>query len=313
MSPVSTAANRYEYDELSDDYQVSLHLEFFSFRNNTWKEIEGNDFPYTIVDSQWWLLNGAIHWFSNDVQMIDIVVFDLTERKLLDIKLPDGFNLVPDCCDLWVFGEFLSLWTMDYFNGRVEIWVMKEYKVHSSWTKTLVLPLYPAANHYLYPMCCTKNGDIIGRNGSSRLVKYNDKGEVLGHRSFSNSPSEDVVMYTESLLSLPGDNEQGLPAVLVEAFLPLLVLGERNVRGVRIFCTTYAIVSGANKGIGYGICMKLASRGVMVVLTARNEKRGLDAVESLKELGLPDFVVFHQLDVSDPTSVFSLAEYIKVQ
>jgi (+)-neomenthol dehydrogenase len=59
--------------------------------------------------------------------------------------------------------------------------------------------------------------------------------------------------------------------------------------------------------------MKLASRGVMVVLTARNEKRGLDAVESLKELGLPDFVVFHQLDVSDPTSVFSLAEYIKVQ
>jgi hypothetical protein len=57
-------------------------------------------------------------------------------------------------------------------------------------------------------MCCTKNGDIIGRNGSSRLVKYNDKGEVLGHRSFSNSPSEAVVMYTESLLSLPGDNEQ---------------------------------------------------------------------------------------------------------
>jgi F-box interacting protein len=208
MSPVSTAANRYEYDELSDDYQVSLHLEFFSFRNNTWKEIEGNDFPYTVVDSQWWLLNGAIHWFSNDVRMNAIVVFDLTERKLLDIKLPDGFNLVPDCCDLWVFGEFLSLWTMDYFNGRVEIWVMKEYKVHSSWTKTLVLPLYPAANHYLYPMCCTKNGDIIGRNGSSRLVKYNDKGEVLGHRSFSNSPSEDVVMYTESLLSLPGDNEQ---------------------------------------------------------------------------------------------------------
>ncbi|WJX72746.1 (+)-neomenthol dehydrogenase [Trifolium repens] len=106
---------------------------------------------------------------------------------------------------------------------------------------------------------------------------------------------------------------QGLPAVLVEDFLPLLVLGERNVCGVRTFCTTYAVVTGANKGIGYGICKKLASRGVMVVLTARNEKRGLDAVESLKELGLPDFVVFHQLDVSNPTSVFSLAEYMKVQ
>jgi (+)-neomenthol dehydrogenase len=51
----------------------------------------------------------------------------------------------------------------------------------------------------------------------------------------------------------------------------------------------------------------------MVVLTARNEKRGLDAVESLKELGLSDFVVFHQLDVTDPTSVLSLAEFIKDQ
>ncbi|XP_058744029.1 (+)-neomenthol dehydrogenase-like [Vicia villosa] len=75
----------------------------------------------------------------------------------------------------------------------------------------------------------------------------------------------------------------------------------------------YALVTGANKGIGYGICKKLASSGVIVVLTARNEKRGLDAVESLKELGLSDFVVFHQLDVTDPTSVSSLAEFIKTR
>jgi (+)-neomenthol dehydrogenase len=75
----------------------------------------------------------------------------------------------------------------------------------------------------------------------------------------------------------------------------------------------YALVTGANKGIGYGICKKLASSGVMVVLTSRNEKRGLEAVEKLKELGLSDFVVFHQLDVTDPTSVTSLAEFIKTQ
>ncbi|CAI8607226.1 unnamed protein product [Vicia faba] len=75
----------------------------------------------------------------------------------------------------------------------------------------------------------------------------------------------------------------------------------------------YAIVTGANKGIGYGICKKLASSGVIVVLTARNEKRGLDAVESLKELGLSDFVVFHQLDVTDPITVASLAEFIRIR
>ncbi|CAK8560865.1 unnamed protein product [Lathyrus sativus] len=75
----------------------------------------------------------------------------------------------------------------------------------------------------------------------------------------------------------------------------------------------YALVTGANKGIGFGICKKLASSGVIVILTARNEKRGLDAVESLKELGLSDFVVFHQLDVTDPSSVSSLAEFIRTR
>lgn len=71
-------------------------------------------------------------------------------------------------------------------------------------------------------------------------------------------------------------------------------------------------MTGANKGIGYGICKKLASSGVVVVLTARNEERGLEAVERLnKEFGLFDFLVFHQLDVNDPTSVATLAAFIK--
>lgn len=80
-----------------------------------------------------------------------------------------------------------------------------------------------------------------------------------------------------------------------------------------IYSLRYAVVTGANKGIGYGISKKLASTGIMVVLTARNEKRGLEAVESLKELGLSDFVVYHQLDVTDPTSVAALADFIKTR
>ncbi|XP_061340154.1 (+)-neomenthol dehydrogenase-like [Gastrolobium bilobum] len=75
----------------------------------------------------------------------------------------------------------------------------------------------------------------------------------------------------------------------------------------------FAVVTGANKGIGYGICKKLASIGIVVVLTARNEKRGLEAMENLKEFGLSDFLVFHQLDVTDPASVASLADFIKTK
>ncbi|KAL8500082.1 hypothetical protein ACS0TY_019903 [Phlomoides rotata] len=75
----------------------------------------------------------------------------------------------------------------------------------------------------------------------------------------------------------------------------------------------YAVVSGGNKGIGLEICRQLASQGVSVVLTARNEKRGLEAVEKLKKSGVSDNLMFHQLDVTDSTSVDSLAEFIKSQ
>ncbi|XP_052729909.1 (+)-neomenthol dehydrogenase isoform X2 [Vigna angularis] len=75
--------------------------------------------------------------------------------------------------------------------------------------------------------------------------------------------------------------------------------------------TRYAVVTGANKGIGFGICKQLVSNGVTVVLTARDEKRGTDAVEKLKEFGVSDQVVFHQLDVTDPKSIESLANFIK--
>ncbi|XP_062090280.1 (+)-neomenthol dehydrogenase-like [Humulus lupulus] len=76
----------------------------------------------------------------------------------------------------------------------------------------------------------------------------------------------------------------------------------------------YAVVTGANKGIGYEICRQLASKGVKVVLTARDEKRGVEAVEKLqKESDLSHHhVVFHQLDVVDPASIASLADFIKI-
>ncbi|KAL7238578.1 hypothetical protein ACSBR2_004635 [Camellia fascicularis] len=73
----------------------------------------------------------------------------------------------------------------------------------------------------------------------------------------------------------------------------------------------YAVVTGANKGIGFEICRQLASKGIMVVLTARDEKKGHEALEKLKSDGLFDHVVFFQLDVVDPSSIASLADFIK--
>nr|XP_048333839.1 (+)-neomenthol dehydrogenase-like isoform X5 [Ziziphus jujuba var. spinosa] len=74
-----------------------------------------------------------------------------------------------------------------------------------------------------------------------------------------------------------------------------------------------AVVTGANKGIGLEAVKQLASNGINVVLTARDENRGLEAVEKLKEFELSGEVLFHQLDVADPASIAYLADFIKTQ
>lgn len=215
------------YDESTDDYLVLSmcydpsargllsHLGLFSLRANTWKEMEGGDnlrysqqCMYSRVDS---LLNGVIHWLAchYDRSMNVIVGFHLTERKLIELPLPIGINNGPRVYDLWLFRGCLSLFDMCTDNGTVEIWVMKKYNVQSSWTKTLVLSFGDIPIHYFCPKYCTKSGDIVGTDDNV-LAKYNDKGQLLEHHSYSDHEYGSlVVMYTESLLSLPGgDSDQ---------------------------------------------------------------------------------------------------------
>ena len=70
-----------------------------------------------------------------------------------------------------------------------------------------------------------------------------------------------------------------------------------------------AIVTGANKGIGLGMVKRLAELGVTVILTARDEGRGILAVHSLSSQGL--HVHFSILDVSDPLSIQSFASWFQ--
>nr|AFK39750.1 unknown [Medicago truncatula] len=151
------------------------------------------------------LFNDGIHWlaYHHDLRKGVIAVFDLMERKLFYMDLPYNSYW---CCELWVFGEFLSFSTMNFSNNTVMIWTMKEYKVNSSWTKTHAVSVDGTPNESFSPFCCTKNGDIIGTDQETGLVRYNDKGQLLEHRPYSSE--FEAVVYTEFLLSLPGESEQ---------------------------------------------------------------------------------------------------------
>jgi NAD(P)-dependent dehydrogenase (short-subunit alcohol dehydrogenase family) len=69
-----------------------------------------------------------------------------------------------------------------------------------------------------------------------------------------------------------------------------------------------ALVTGANKGIGKEISRQLATRGVLVVMAARDLARGATAVAELKALGLP--VEFIPLDVTSQSTVDAAAAEI---
>ncbi|CAK7322488.1 unnamed protein product [Dovyalis caffra] len=72
---------------------------------------------------------------------------------------------------------------------------------------------------------------------------------------------------------------------------------------------TVAIVTGANKGIGFSLVKQLTELGLTVILTARDVEKGNKAVELLKSHGL--LVHFYRLDVSDPASIKTFTSWFQ--
>ncbi|KAI3463519.1 hypothetical protein Pfo_020182 [Paulownia fortunei] len=72
---------------------------------------------------------------------------------------------------------------------------------------------------------------------------------------------------------------------------------------------TIAVVTGANRGIGFEIAHQLALHGLTVILTSREIVVGEEAAKVLQEGGLN--VVFHQLDIVDPSSIEAFAIWTK--
>ncbi|XP_008515044.2 carbonyl reductase [NADPH] 1-like [Equus przewalskii] len=73
--------------------------------------------------------------------------------------------------------------------------------------------------------------------------------------------------------------------------------------------TRVALVTGANKGIGFTILRDLCQQfSGDVVLTARDTTRGQAAVQQLQAQGLSPR--FHQLDIDDPQSIRTLRDFL---
>ena len=70
-----------------------------------------------------------------------------------------------------------------------------------------------------------------------------------------------------------------------------------------------AIITGANRGIGFETCRQVNQLGYLTILTSRDDRKGLTALEALSQEGGELF--FHHLDVADLESIRKLATYVE--
>ncbi len=63
-----------------------------------------------------------------------------------------------------------------------------------------------------------------------------------------------------------------------------------------------AIVTGANSGIGYATALELARKGATVIVAARSEQRGREAVARIEAEPIEGDAIFMLLDLARWTS-----------
>ncbi|XP_057459217.1 F-box/kelch-repeat protein At3g23880-like [Lotus japonicus] len=224
------------YDESTDDYLLvlirqsysckyiakmfsavvkNLHprIQVFSLKTNAPSFIYDLDFKYEAAFNTGLFLNQSLHWLveSKASGLPLVIAFDLIDRSLSEIPLSLDCAVLylseayRDRCHLMVLGGCLSLHYYGRRDVADEIWVMKEYKVSSSWMKSsFVLPRN--IKNRVSPICFTKDGALVASSVDGTLVKLNEKGEVLEqHRDGLNNnyfPKYHYI-YRESLLPLP--------------------------------------------------------------------------------------------------------------
>ena len=69
-----------------------------------------------------------------------------------------------------------------------------------------------------------------------------------------------------------------------------------------------ALVTGANKGLGFETARQLGQEGVKVLMASRNKEKGREAVQKLSDEGLE--VEFVQLEVTKVSEIDALVSYI---
>lgn len=76
-----------------------------------------------------------------------------------------------------------------------------------------------------------------------------------------------------------------------------------------MFSKSLAVVTGANRGLGFEVARQLAEQDIHIVLTSRDLRKGEQALNHLLDRGLP--VSFYPLDVTQMDQVIDLQTHLE--
>lgn len=179
------------YDYKSDDYKVVITLMdygpdqtriyksmLYTLRTKSWRRIQ--DYPHdgnTVDSKSSVFVRGALHWLVKINSTMVINALDLASETYLQVPKPDYSSFDNDY-RLGTSSGCLFIQLPNCSANQYELWVMKEYGVRESWTKSIIIPFCKLGRNHLHFSTVTwfsGKGIILFNFHERRFALYNAK------------------------------------------------------------------------------------------------------------------------------------------
>ncbi|XP_042033892.1 F-box protein CPR1-like [Salvia splendens] len=172
-----------DYELAENSFRITVtrsHCEVYTLGTRTWRSIVPGD--KLMYDSYGVFLHGNLHWLVVDPQAPSrISCFDLETERFSTFSHPPLLTKGGSVGSLSVLEGRLCLCD-NSSEGKIIIWVLREYGVAKSWTKEYVInkDAELCGDYVLVsPIKVFKNGDILFKCDESLLFHYNGRTKSL--------------------------------------------------------------------------------------------------------------------------------------
>ena len=231
-----TASIGFGFDPKTNDYKVvmvatllhRLHhsksrpmVAVYSLSTGKWRMFKDHVVPTCAVRGRepQAFVNGALHWLAwkrtNDRKFHPFVlVLHLGDEVFREISLPEFPGYTREGVEalgtsVSVYGNSITLFHNGYysferqhFSGCLNIWVMKEYGVASSWTKVLTTIDQDPGGGVPRALGFKRNGEVVLLKDGGRIILWNPENQNIKHLRITGYQYSFVGSYVESLVLL---------------------------------------------------------------------------------------------------------------